>query len=203
MSKTVLQTQVRPSFRWREIGQRPQLPIRIVPVDRSWWPMFRPYHYMAAGLHRSSRCFLLCVADVPTVFAAVLNQLMPPSHRPLRRVSRIVTLPDWQGLGLAFVLLDALGGAYAAHGIQLRLVTANWIFATKLAGHFRWSCISHFRIRRRAGPAHVVHGWFGGRCTSCWAYIGPADISAALALLQPGVAANCATGSTPPSQTRM
>lgn len=169
--------------------------VRISPVHRSWWPMFRPYHYMAAGLHRSSRCFLLTVDDEPAAFAGVINQLSPPSKRPLRRVSRIVTLPDWQGLGLAFVLLDALGGAYAAVGAELRLVTANWIFASKLATHSHWRCISSFRLRRRGRPATVRRGWFGGRCTSCWAYAGPIDIPAALALLRSPVEANSATGS--------
>jgi hypothetical protein len=49
-------------------------------------------------------------------------------HRPTRHikgVSRLVTLPDWQGLGLAFVLADYLGGVYKAAKQRLRTYPAH------------------------------------------------------------------------------
>jgi hypothetical protein len=40
-------------------------------------------------------------------------------------LSRLVTLPDWQGLGLAMILSDALGGAYKAIGKRMHTYPAH------------------------------------------------------------------------------
>jgi hypothetical protein len=52
-------------------------------------------------------------------------------HRPHPRVnditgvSRLVTLPDWQGLGLAFILVDTLGAAHKGIGRRLHTYPAH------------------------------------------------------------------------------
>ena len=39
--------------------------------------------------------------------------------------SRLVTLPDWQGLGLAMALIDTLGAAYKAVGKRVHTYPAH------------------------------------------------------------------------------
>jgi GNAT superfamily N-acetyltransferase len=105
------------AFQWRSLQRRPALNVEIARVDHSAWQLLAPFHYLTAELHRSAACFVLFVgppgAGVPAAFGAML-------HRPHARVdnikalSRLVTLPDYQGLGLAFVLSDHLGAAYKA-----------------------------------------------------------------------------------------
>src|SRR5690606_16397261 len=49
-------------------------------------------------------------------------------HAKVRNIwgcSRLVTLPDFQGLGLAFALIDRLGAGYAAAGKRLRTYPAH------------------------------------------------------------------------------
>jgi hypothetical protein len=52
-------------------------------------------------------------------------------HRPhgrkrnLKGVSRLVTLPDWQGLGLAFALVDRVAAAYKALGYDTHTYPAH------------------------------------------------------------------------------
>ena len=62
----------------------------------------------------------------PTLAAFAATLPRPhPTRRNLWGISRVVTLPDWQGLGLAFVLMDALGGAYRSAGKALRMYPAH------------------------------------------------------------------------------
>lgn len=52
-------------------------------------------------------------------------------HRPhakvddIRGLSRLVTLPDYQGMGLAMILSDKLGAAYRALGLRMHTYPAH------------------------------------------------------------------------------
>jgi ABC-type lipoprotein export system ATPase subunit len=112
------------SFVWRSVQPRPKLNIEIRSVHYSAWQMFAPFHYLTADLNKAARCYVAFINDQPTAFAGLL-------HRPhavaknIVGVSRLVTLPDWQGLGLAFVLADALGAAYKTVDKRLRTYPAH------------------------------------------------------------------------------
>lgn len=103
---------------------RPKLDIEICRVGYEAWKLFAPYHYLTADLHRSARCYCLFVGGRPAAFGGML-------HRPHAKVndimglSRLVTLPDWQGLGLAMVLADTLGSAYRAIGKRMHTYPAH------------------------------------------------------------------------------
>lgn len=112
------------TIRWRSVQPRPRLAVTVSPVHHSAWRLFSPFHYLTAQLNHAASCFVLFVGDQPAAFAGVL-------HRPhakaktIKGVSRLVTLPDWQGLGLAFVLADVLGATYTAKGWRLRTYPAH------------------------------------------------------------------------------
>lgn len=111
-------------FSRRLLQQRPRLAGHVARVPWDAWRAFAPYHYLTADLHRSARCFCLFVGDWPAAFAGML-------HRPHALVddimgcSRLVTLPDWQGLGLAMALIDTCGSAYRAVGKRLHTYPAH------------------------------------------------------------------------------
>jgi len=118
-------------FARRSLQRRPPLDVTICRVPYSAWKIFAPFHYLTAELHKAARCFGLFVGDRLAAFAGILPK--PISNGKERGgwiagVSRVVTLPDWQGLGLAFVLLDKLGAAYAAIGRRFRNYPAHPAF---------------------------------------------------------------------------
>jgi len=111
------------TFAWRSVQPRPRIDAVIRRASRSIWPRFAPYHYMTANLHPGVRCFTVDVDDRPVAFAAMLP--MPVSSgkyagTAIMRVSRIVVLPDWQGCGIVFRLVETLGAAYGALGKRFR-----------------------------------------------------------------------------------
>jgi ABC-type ATPase involved in cell division len=111
-------------FHWRSLQRRPGLDIEIGRVDHAAWKLFAPFHYLTGDLHRAAACFVLFVDGYPAAFGGVL-------HRPhakvddIKGLSRLVTLPDYQGMGLAMFLADTLGAAYKAIGYRFHTYPAH------------------------------------------------------------------------------
>jgi GNAT superfamily N-acetyltransferase len=112
------------SFTRRLLRRRPDLQCEISRIPFPAWGLFAPFHYLTADLNRSARCFgLFCEGHLAS-FAGVIHRCHP-KVRDIKGVSRLVTLPDWQGLGLAMILVDRLGKAYRGAGLRLRCYPAH------------------------------------------------------------------------------
>lgn len=137
-------------FQWRLVRRRPSIEVKISRLPYEAWSIFSRYHYLTAELNRSAQCFGLWANGRLACFAGVL-------HRPhaktknIKGVSRLVTLPDWQGLGLAFVLSETLEAAYAAKGIRFRNYPAHPSFVRAYRKE-KWLCV------RRPGEFSGVDG---------------------------------------------
>jgi GNAT superfamily N-acetyltransferase len=151
--------------------------------------MFAPFHYLTADLHRSARCFGLWANGRLAVFCGVLHRPHPKVD-DVKGVSRVVTLPDFQGMGLAFALLDRLGAAHRAMGLRFRNYPAHPAFVRAHDRSPMW------RLKKKPGQFGSSTGKsssVGGsaqqqRPCAVFEYAGPAmERSAAAALI--GVAA--------------
>src|SRR5262245_17951751 len=99
------------TFQWRAVQRRPGIDVEIAKVDYSAWQLFAPFHYLTADLHRAATCYVLFVDGVPASFIAMLYR----PHNTVKNlygISRAVTLPDYQGLGLVMFLESKVCGAY-------------------------------------------------------------------------------------------
>jgi ABC-type lipoprotein export system ATPase subunit len=112
------------TFELRSVQPRPKIEVVIRAVGYEYWKIFAPYHYLTASLNKTARCYVAFVDEQPTAFAGVLHR-PHPKVKNIMGLSRLVTLPDWQGLGLAFVLSDALGAAYKVIGKRFRTYPAH------------------------------------------------------------------------------
>lgn len=124
-------------FTRRLLQRRPSIEVVIKRVDYSYWRRFSRYHYLTADLNRSARCFVAFVNNQPAAFAGLLHR-PHPKVRDIVGVSRLVTLPDWQGLGLAFVLVDTLGAAHAACRLRLHTYPAHPSLMRAFDASARW-----------------------------------------------------------------
>lgn len=112
------------TFTRRLLRRRPALDVEVRRVPYDAWRVFAPFHYLTAELNRNARCFALFVADRIAAFAGMLHR-PHPKVRDIYGLSRLVTLPDFQGLGLAFVLCDALAAAYKSLGYRYHTYPAH------------------------------------------------------------------------------
>jgi len=85
--------------------------------------MFRHYHYLNSALGAGVRCYTALYQDKPVAFVAVAHVHMK-GH--FFRVSRLVVLPDYQGIGIGKRLLDFIAELYTSQiDLPFFLVTSN------------------------------------------------------------------------------
>lgn len=120
-------------FTWRSLQRRPRLDASISPIPHSAWRVFSQYHYMSSELHKAARCHGLFIGKELVGFGGVLFR--PLNHKTgydIYGLSRLVVLPDWQGLGLAFHLMNALGSIYLALGHKFHMYPAHPSFVRSM-----------------------------------------------------------------------
>jgi GNAT superfamily N-acetyltransferase len=85
--------------------------------------MFRNYHYLNGSLGAGVRCYCAVYQKKPIAFLAVACVRMRTKYY---RVSRLVVLPDYQGIGLGKKLLNFIAELYASQtNLPIYLVTSN------------------------------------------------------------------------------
>ncbi len=164
------------TFKWRSVQPRPRLKGWVRRVPYSTWEMFAPYHYLTSSLHRAARCFGLFIEGVshPVAFVGTLHR----PHAQCRDItgnSRTVVLPDYQGLGLAFVLMNALGAAYRGIGRRLHSYPAHPEFVRSFGRSDKWIMVKRpGQFSPATGRSSSRKGGFGGRPCAVFRYTGPA-----------------------------
>jgi GNAT superfamily N-acetyltransferase len=171
------------AFRWRSVCRRPELACSIAHAPYDAWAAFARFHYMSADLHRAARCYVLSVDGTPAAFAAALYR----PHAVVRNIyglSRGVVLPDFQGMGLIFALIDRLGAAYKARGFRLRSYPAHpgYVRAHDRSPVWRLDKPPG-RVRSSRNDTTTITGAFGTRPCAVFEYIGPAMDQADAAVL--------------------
>ena len=125
------------TFAWRSLQQRPTVSCEVARIPYEAWRVFAPYHYMTADLHKGARCFGLWCNGTLAAFGAVLQVVCKADN--VKGLSRLVTLPDYQGLGLAFVLSETIGAALTGMGWRYRNYPAHPSFIRAYRKD-RWVC---------------------------------------------------------------
>lgn len=169
---------------WRSLQRRPPVDVVIQRCDYATWHLFAPYHYLTQELHVGARCFAAYVDGRPVSFAGMLYR--PHAQvRGLMGVSRVVTLPDYQGLGLAMVLTETIAAAYKAIGHKVANYPAHPAYIRSLDRSRNWAMTQRpgtpssktqpqRRSNRADGSSNYI-GSFGGRPNAVFRYVGPAE----------------------------
>src|SRR5262249_1185262 len=98
-------------FQWRELQRRPRPHVEGARGDYAAWELLVPFHYRTGDRWRSGAGYVFFGEGVPASFAGIVHR--PHGHvDDIKGLSRLVTLPDYQGLGLAMILADTMGAAH-------------------------------------------------------------------------------------------
>lgn len=120
-------------------GQRPEIKLTVRRVEASVWTsmLFDKSHYLTSELNKSCKCLLFEWNNVPVAFVGILNT--PRKGIPYGcSISRIVILPDYQGLGLSTIIFNFVGGIVKSlsddeHDYRLYIKTAHSKFGQALS----------------------------------------------------------------------
>jgi GNAT superfamily N-acetyltransferase len=142
---------------------------------------------MSANLHKAARCFGLFVEGTLAAFIGVLPISISTGENKgqvIWRVSRVVVLPDFQGLGIAFRFLNTIGAAYKRMSRRFRMYPAHPFF-TKMffKDTTNWVCISKMGFKttptRHKGTLENKNKKvfaLGGKFNAVFEYVGPTMI---------------------------
>lgn len=125
--------------------RRPIIELQIYRCRHAAWRMFARHHYLTGQLSPVARCFLALWQGNPVAFCATLPVVGRRRHW---RISRVVTLPDYQGIGIGMGVAEAVADLHLAEGHRLNVTASH----PALIAHCRRS--SHWRAVRVQQPGN-------------------------------------------------
>jgi GNAT superfamily N-acetyltransferase len=103
---------------WR----RPTIELEIHRCDVAAWQLFKRHHYLSGELPLAVRCYLTTWNGVPVHFSATAPLIGRKNHR---RFARIVTLPDFQGIGIGMRAVAAVAELHRAEGHRINVTSSH------------------------------------------------------------------------------
>lgn len=134
----------------RPLYERPPIELELFRCSRTAWRLFAPHHYLSGELHISSQCYLAAWQERPVAFVALLHAA---GHRDWLRVSRLVTLPDYQGVGIGSAVLDAVCERAGLGHKRVTITTGHPAMIRRLAHSPLW----RRRRIKRSGVGKNTH----------------------------------------------
>ncbi|MBN2022484.1 MAG: hypothetical protein JW809_06780 [Pirellulales bacterium] len=152
---------------------RPPIRLEIYRCGRNAWARFARHHYLAGSLSTGAQCYLTVWNDAPVAFCAMVSLI---GRRGRWRVSRIVTLPDFQGVGIGMRVLETIAQMYRDAGKRVNVTASH----PALLAHCRrspdWRAIG-VRKTGSQNTRRFIHNYRGspGRAVVSFEYVGGRD----------------------------
>lgn len=102
--------------------RRPAIELELHRCGVAAWQLFKRHHYLSGTLAVGARCYLTTWAGVPVNFCATLPVITRRNHR---RFTRIVTLPDYQGIGVGMRAVAAVAALHRAEGLRINVTSSH------------------------------------------------------------------------------
>jgi len=120
--------------------RRPEVTVEIKPVRRRAWEIFRDHHYLDTSIPQNAQCWVGFWNDEPVTFVGVVHHPHPEEKR-FKRVTRVVTLPDYQGLGVGTAVLNSVAGHYRTDDFRPTIITSHPGLLRALDRSPKWQCL--------------------------------------------------------------
>ncbi len=157
----------------RRCLQRPPIELALFRCSHGAWRLFARHHYLSGSLSRFARCFLATWAGNPVSFCATISLI---GRKWRWRVTRMVTLPDYQGLGIGMAVAEAVGDLHRRQGERLNLTASHPAVIAHCRRSDRWRTVDVSRARaRRTEPFLPGYRSAAGRAVVSFEYRSQGD----------------------------
>ena len=148
--------------------RRPKIKLEIY-EQKGKWELFRKYHYLNISINNASRQFIAYCNDEPCGFCAVLH-FPHPNAKNIKKCTRLVVLPDYQGIGIGFKLLNFVAELFVRDKYKFVIVTSTPSLITSFKQSKCWNLKRFGRLKHHTG---VLRGDFNStnRITTSWEYV--------------------------------
>ena len=128
----------------------PPLSLRCERCENGAWDDFRMHHYLSGRLARGATSYLARFDGRPAAFCAVLGQI---GHRGRKRITRLVTLPQFQGLGIGMRLAEHVCRRESQRGFRVSIATSHPAVIAACRRSPRWRYLG---IKRYGGTPQRI-----------------------------------------------
>lgn len=134
---------------------RPEIKFEIYnTTDKTIWKMFAKHHYLSHSHNNAANVFIATINDEIAGFLSVLPQ--PSMAKGLKRVHRLVILPDYQGAGFGIKFLNEIGYIYKKDNWRYIINTTAPSLIYALKNSNLWNC-HHFGRMTGGGTLSKKH----------------------------------------------
>jgi hypothetical protein len=152
--------------------QRPRIKLEIHRCRPAAWTRFARHHYLAGSLAPTARCFIALWKNDPVAFCATLPLIGRRDHR---RITRLVTLPDFQGVGIGMHTAEAVAQLHCEENKRISLTASHPAVLAHCRGSPRWRLARvNLTGSRRASPRYNNYH-ASPRPTATFEYVGDAS----------------------------
>lgn len=123
------------------LSKRPNINLQMFRCRYETWNLFKQHHYLSFDLNKASINYVFLLNDKPVAFVAILP-FPGVGDEKTRRISRVVVLPDFQGLGIGKHLIDYVSSLYWSKGHQMYIRTMNPALGISLSKDCNWEATS-------------------------------------------------------------
>lgn len=150
--------------------RRPSIDLEVFRCERGAWRMFARHHYLSGSLSNAARCFLATWEGVPVAFCATVT-LIGAKRR--WRISRLVTLPDYQGIGIGTALAEGVAQLHRDQGHRMNITASHPGVIAHCRRSDRWRTV-HVKKTGAASARRFIANYrgSGGRAVVSFEYVG-------------------------------
>jgi len=124
---------------------RPEIKFEIFnTADKTIWKMFAKHHYLSHSHNNAASVYVAVINDQIAGFLSVLP-FPHPKVKGVKRVHRLVILPDYQGAGFGIKFLEEIGLFYKNQKYRYRITTSSPSLIYALKKSKLWACIDFSR----------------------------------------------------------
>jgi ABC-type polar amino acid transport system ATPase subunit/GNAT superfamily N-acetyltransferase len=137
---------------------RPEIKFEIFNYgDKSIWKMFAKHHYLSHSHNNAANVFIATVNNEVAGFLSVLH-FPHPKTKNMKKVHRLVVLPDYQGVGIGIKFLNEIGYIYKKEKQRFNIVTSSPSLINALKKSKEWNCIRYGRTKETGKGEALLRG---------------------------------------------
>jgi len=127
--------------------------------------MFAKHHYLSHSHNNAATVYVASINDQIAGFLSVLH-FPHPHAKNIKKVHRLVILPDYQGAGFGVKFLNEVGYHYLKQKQRYTIVTSSPSLMSALKKSKEWNCTSFGRKKNHGGLSKDKVVGSGNRITA-------------------------------------
>lgn len=156
----------------KDLRQRPKIKVDIRKAEQSEWKIFKNYHYLSAEHHSAAHRYIAEINNEIVGWCSVLH-FPHPKVKNMKKIHRIVVLPDYQGLGIGNIFLNEIAKIYKEQKQRTTITTSTPVFIKSLQNSKLWIMTRRpSRVVNNSKTSTISVGSSSNRLTASFEYIG-------------------------------